>query len=167
MRRSLILALVTVALAAAVTLDRWRLADAVVLATAGRPADAGAVQVGAAAVVAPAFAAFPVALRDPFHPAGTAATPARAAKPRAPAPPAATVEAPRPVPPPLPYQYLGAVKDAAGRSISYVATESSMHPIRVGAVLDGVWRIDIVEPSRVVFTYLPLDLQQTISVAAQ
>jgi len=74
-------------------------------------------------------------------------------------PPPAVVSAPakpaRPLPPPLPYRYLGRWEENGTRTL-ILGREDRSIPAHPGQVLDGVWRIEKISATDVEFTYLPL-----------
>ncbi len=75
-------------------------------------------------------------------------------KPQRPAPPA---------PPPLPFQYLGRLVDN-GVTTVFLTRQDRHYTVRPGDVIDNTYRVDAVEATQVVLTYLPLDMQQTLPI---
>lgn len=61
----------------------------------------------------------------------------------------------RPLPPPLPYRYLGRWEENGTRTL-ILGREDRSIPAHSGQVLDGVWRIEKISATDVEFTYLPL-----------
>ena len=82
----------------------------------------------------------------------------------APPPPPAlpAVPPPPPAPPPLPFTYLGQLLDN-GKLTVFLTRQDQNYAVQPGATLDGTYRVDSVEAQRVVFTYLPLNLQQSLA----
>ena len=78
-------------------------------------------------------------------------------KPYVPPPP------PPPKPPPLPFKYLGQWVDGGQLTVFLVQGEQPI-AIEAGQVLPGNWRVDEVSDRRVVFTYLPLEMQTTLGI---
>jgi hypothetical protein len=78
-------------------------------------------------------------------------------KPHVPPPP------PPPKPPPLPFKYLGRWVDGGQLTLFLVQGEQPI-PIQPGQVLPGNWRVDEITETRVVFTYLPLDMQSILGI---
>ena len=78
-------------------------------------------------------------------------------KPYVPPPP------PPPTPPPLPFKYLGRWVDGGQLTLFLVQGEQPI-PIQLGQVLPGNWRVDEITETRVVFTYLPLDMQSILGI---
>lgn len=82
-----------------------------------------------------------------------------------PPPPKPEVLPPPPPPqaPPLPFKYLGRWVDG-GKETVFLLQGDIPVPAEVGKVLPGSWRVDEVSTSRVVFTYLPLNLQSNLGI---
>jgi hypothetical protein len=78
-------------------------------------------------------------------------------KPYVPPPP------PPPKPPPLPFKFLGRWVEGDQETVFLVQGEQPI-PVTVGMVLPGNWRVDEINPTAVVFTYLPLDMQSTLGI---
>ena len=76
----------------------------------------------------------------------------------------AAVAALPPLPlPPLPYAYLGMLDGDDGRTVFLELQDRSL-AARKGDVLDGTWRVDDATDARILFTFLPLDRQMTLSI---
>lgn len=71
---------------------------------------------------------------------------------------------PPPKPPELPFTYIGQMSDK-GETKVFLAAGSETHTARAGDTLRGVYQVDSVSPTAVVFTYLPMKMQQTLSIA--
>jgi hypothetical protein len=82
--------------------------------------------------------------------------------PPAPPPPAPPPPAP-PTTPPLPFSYLGKWSAEEGLSV-FVLQGNTPRIVRSGDVLDGMWRVDKVQPNALVFTYLPLNSSVTLNI---
>ncbi len=80
-----------------------------------------------------------------------------------PPPPPKPVPPPPPAPPPLPFSYMGKLEEG-GRLTVFLTKQDRNYAVKVGDTLDGAYRVDSVEAQRVVFTYLPLNMQQTLSI---
>lgn len=78
-----------------------------------------------------------------------------------PPPPPKPVPPPPPAPPPMPYAYMGKLVEE-GKITVFLTKQNRNYAIKQGDTLDGSYRIDTVDGSRVVFTYLPLNMQQTL-----
>ncbi len=68
-----------------------------------------------------------------------------------------------PKPPPLPFTYLGKVIDDGMVSV-FVAQGERNLVVKTGDVIDGVYRADSILPPVMTFTYLPLQMQQTLEI---
>ena len=88
--------------------------------------------------------------------------------PPPPPPPPATVEPVRPPPPPsappLPYRFIGMLEQKSDQPTAFLAKGEALHVVKVGDIVDGAYRIESLSAAKVVFTYLPLKQQQTLSV---
>ena len=80
-----------------------------------------------------------------------------------PPPPPKAGPPPPPAPPPLPFTYMGKLQED-GRLTVFLTQQDRNYAVKTGDTLDGVYRVDSVEAQRVVFTYLPLNMQQTLSI---
>ncbi len=78
-----------------------------------------------------------------------------------PAPP--SLPPPPPAPPPLPFAYLGQLLED-GKLTVFLTQQDQNYAVKPGDTLDGTYRVDSVEAQRVVFTYLPLNLQQSLAI---
>ena len=80
-----------------------------------------------------------------------------------PPPPPKPVPPPPPAPPPLPFIYMGKLLE--GDKLTIFLTKQDRHyAVKAGETLDGAYRIDSVTAQQVVFTYLPLNMQQTLTL---
>ncbi len=80
-----------------------------------------------------------------------------------PPPPPKPVPPPPPAPPPLPFTYMGKLLED-GKLTVFLARDDKNYAIKPGDTLDGSYRVDSVDAQRVVFTYLPLNMQQTLVI---
>ena len=82
-----------------------------------------------------------------------------------PPPPSAlpAVPPPPPAPPPLPFTYMGQLLED-GKLTVFLTRQDQNYAVQPGATLDGTYRVDSVAPQRVVFTYLPLNQQQSLAI---
>lgn len=78
-------------------------------------------------------------------------------KPYIPPPP------PPPKPPPLPFTYLGRWVEDSKESV-FLAQGDKTLAVQVGMTLPGSWRVDEISQAKVVFTYLPLEMQSTLGI---
>lgn len=82
-----------------------------------------------------------------------------------PPPPPPPQPPPKPTAPPLPFAYLGRMIDG-GSTVVFVSSQDRNRILRVGDVVDQVWRVDAVEGSRMKFTYLPLNENKYLILGA-
>lgn len=76
--------------------------------------------------------------------------------------------APPPPPPPsapkLPYVYIGSIRDQDGNKTIFLAKDEQVYPVREGDMLDGVYKIGSVNDGQLIIIYLPLNIEQSLSV---
>jgi hypothetical protein len=73
---------------------------------------------------------------------------------------------PKPEPPALPFRYVG--KFTEGGTVRLLLSKGdSDYNIAGGETLDNLYRIDSLSEEAVVFTYLPLAVQQTLTLEAK
>lgn len=82
-----------------------------------------------------------------------------------PPPPPKALPPPPPTAPPLPFIYIGKLEEE-GRTTVFLAREGTNYSVKQGDQIDGVYRIDHVSAQAVVFTYLPLNIRQTLPIGA-
>ena len=80
-----------------------------------------------------------------------------------PPPPPKPVPPSPPAPPPLPFNYMGKLLED-GKWTVFLTQQDQNYAVKAGDTLDGTYRVDQVEAQRVVFTYLPLKMQQTLAI---
>jgi hypothetical protein len=73
---------------------------------------------------------------------------------------------PPPQAPPLPYRYMGMMGDGATTTLFLANGERDM-AAKPGDVLDGVWRLELVNEQRALFTYVPLQQSRTLTLGAR
>ena len=66
----------------------------------------------------------------------------------------------------MPYVYLGMLDGDDGRTVFLEQQDRSL-AAHQGDVLDGAWRLDAADDVHIVFTYLPLDRQQSLSIGSR
>ncbi len=101
---------------------------------------------------------------DAFAPQSWAPPPRKltAAEQAAAAPP----PPPPPQAPPLPYRYVGMMGDD-GRTTLFLSNGERDLMARPGDVLDGVWRLELVNEQRALFVYVPLQQSRTLTLGAR
>jgi hypothetical protein len=83
-------------------------------------------------------------------------------------PPAPPPEPPaKPTPPkapPLPYTYLGSYVREGDQPLYFLVKQNRIYTVRPGDEIDGIYHVDALENGRLLLTYKPLNVQQTILV---
>lgn len=80
-----------------------------------------------------------------------------------PPPPPKPVPPPPPAPPPLPFKYMGKLLDGGNLTV-FITKQDRNYAVKAGDTIEGAYRVDSVEAQRVLFTYLPLNMQQTLVI---
>lgn len=103
-------------------------------------------------------------------PAGDAFAVRNWAPPPKPAPPPPPPEPAPPPPPPqapaLPFKYLGRLEESPERTTVYLAIGERLLVVSPGDIIDRVYRIDGYEAGQLRFTYLPLQIRQSMPIGA-
>lgn len=126
-------------------------------ATQSAPVPAPAVVGDTTAQVAPVAHERLVGMQEDLFPSQSWVPPAPPPKPFIAPPP------PPPKPPPLPFKYLGRWVEAGELTLFLVQGEQPIL-VQQGQVLSGNWRVDEITERKVVFTYLPLDMQSILGI---
>jgi len=71
---------------------------------------------------------------------------------------------PPPTAPPLPYAYMGSYQGKDGRMIIFLTRGDQVYSVSPGDVLEGTYRVEGIASGQVVLIYLPLNIQQSISI---
>jgi hypothetical protein len=79
-----------------------------------------------------------------------------------PAPPPPPPPAPPPAPPPLPYAFLGKYSEG-GMHLAILAKGNRVITAAPGELLENTYRLERIDSSSILFTYLPLGTTQTLS----
>lgn len=85
--------------------------------------------------------------------------------PPPPPPPPPAPPAP-PEAPPLPFSFLGVVKEEAGKNMYYLAKGEQAYGVTDGQTIDGTYRVNGLRDQQLSFTYLPMRKVQTLSLPA-
>lgn len=80
-------------------------------------------------------------------------------------PPPKPVAPPPPAPPPLPFTVLGKMLENGQPQVFLNKQERTM-VVREGDVIEGTYRVESILAPTMTLTYLPLNMQQTISIGA-
>ena len=71
-----------------------------------------------------------------------------------------------PVAPALPFTFVGMVETGTGKPQAFLSKGDALLIVSAGDVLENnTYRVDSLTPTQVVFTYVPMNIQQTINVA--
>jgi hypothetical protein len=83
-----------------------------------------------------------------------------------PPPPVAAQPAPPPPPtaPPLPFTYMGRFTEPSGKVVVYLGQGDKAHTVSVGDTLGGTYRVEALDSKQLTFTYVPLDIKQTLPI---
>lgn len=76
-----------------------------------------------------------------------------------------TAAAAPPAPPPLPYKFAGTLAAEPGQQV-LLSKGDSVFAVKVGDTLDGLYRVDAINELEILLNYLPLKLQQAITVTS-
>jgi hypothetical protein len=82
------------------------------------------------------------------------------------APPPPVVEAPPAAPsaPPLPFTYIGKMQEGeTGPLTIYLAQGEQAYSVKKGDVIDKTYRVESMDATHIVLTYLPLAVKQTLT----
>jgi hypothetical protein len=132
-------------------------------ATAGtksEPAVAAAPELAVARVAALRQADETTPRANVFAPKSFYVPPPKPKKLAAPPPP----PPPPPAAPPLPFTYMGMLKEGGGSTVVFVVRGERLHSVRVGDVIDGTYRVEAVGSEEVTFVYLPMNEKQTLKI---
>jgi hypothetical protein len=80
-----------------------------------------------------------------------------------PPPPPKPAPPPPPAPPPLPFTYMGKLLED-GKLTVFINHQDRNYAVKAGDTIEGSYRVDKVEDQSVLFTYLPLNMQQTLVI---
>lgn len=80
-------------------------------------------------------------------------------------PPSATGPAPKPVPPKLPFAYVGLIEES-GRTKAVLAQGDQLHIVAKGEQFGGSYRLEEIGADEAVVIYIPLDARQTVTAGA-
>ncbi|MEX3958044.1 secretion system X translation initiation factor [Trinickia sp. EG282A] len=104
----------------------------------------------------------PEAQNDPFNVQSWLPPP-----PPPPAPVAEAVQAPPPVAPPLPFTYVGMSNANQAKPQVFLANGDQLLIVSPGDVVDGRYRFESIAATGAVFTYLPLQEKQVMTIEGE
>jgi hypothetical protein len=82
-----------------------------------------------------------------------------------PPPPPPPAPPPKPVAPPLPFTFIGRMIEE-GQTAVFVSIQDRNQVLRVGDVIQNVWRVDSIDPTNMKLTYLPLNENKYLALGA-
>lgn len=82
-----------------------------------------------------------------------------------PPPPPPPSPPPKPVAPPLPFSFIGRMIEE-GQTAVFVSIQDRNQVLRVGDVVQGVWRVDAIDSTNMKLTYLPLNENKYLALGA-
>ncbi len=87
--------------------------------------------------------------------------------PPPPAPPGPNLPPPAPAAPPLPFVFMGSYKSEDGASTYFLTAGDRVYDVKVGDNLDNTYSVDDVKSGQMLLTYMPLNIQQSLSVGEE
>jgi hypothetical protein len=81
-----------------------------------------------------------------------------------PVPPPPPPPPPPPTAPPLPYSFMGTYQGKDGKMIIYLTRGDQVYAVSPGDVLESIYRVQGISAGQLILIYLPLNIQQTISI---
>lgn len=70
---------------------------------------------------------------------------------------------PAPVAPPTPFTYMGKMEDGPKGTLIFLMANNKVYSVSKGENVDPFWRLDGEDANQLMFTFLPLNLPQTLS----
>lgn len=77
---------------------------------------------------------------------------------------AAPMPPPKPAAPPLPFLFIGKLGDEAGQYTVFVSARGRNYAVKTGDTVMQQYRVDEIRPPSMTLTYLPMNIQQTMSI---
>ena len=71
---------------------------------------------------------------------------------------------PPPEAPPLPFVYMGKLQEGGGHLVFFLVKGDRVYTVRAGDVIDATYKVEGVSGGKLTLTYLPLNIQQTLTV---
>lgn len=69
-----------------------------------------------------------------------------------------------PVAPPLPFRYMGRMLEENGHMVIYLTQGAHVYSVSEGDMLEGNYRLERIESSQLVLTYLPMNISQVLNM---
>jgi len=79
-------------------------------------------------------------------------------------PPPPPAPPPPPTAPPLPFEFLGKVENPDGTFTIFLSGHDRVYLIKGGETIDGMYHVDGIKDGQLVLTYLPLQIQQFMTL---
>lgn len=84
-----------------------------------------------------------------------------------PPPPPKPQPPPKPTAPPLPFAYMGKLQEeGSARVVVYLSQGDRAYSVSAGDVIDNTYRVDSIDATQIVMTYLPLTIKQTLPIGS-
>lgn len=71
---------------------------------------------------------------------------------------------PAPSAPAFPYRYMGMMHEEGERMVVYLTQGNRTYSVYQGDTINNVFRVESIAENKMVLTYLPLDIKQTLSI---
>lgn len=72
---------------------------------------------------------------------------------------------PKPTAPPLPFSYFGRMVNLEGKTIFFVVNQQKkLISLERGEIIESLYKVDAIDASEIVFTYLPLKEKQVLPI---
>jgi len=71
---------------------------------------------------------------------------------------------PKPTAPPLPFTFIGKTQEPDGTITLFLSGHDRVYLVKSGDTIDGIYRIDGIKNGQLTLTYLPLQIQQSLTV---
>jgi hypothetical protein len=83
-----------------------------------------------------------------------------------PPPPAPVVvqAPPAPTAPPLPFAFMGSYRPEGATPIYFLTAGDRVYDVKIGDTLDNTYSVDGIKSGQLLFTYIPLKIQQSLAV---
>jgi hypothetical protein len=78
--------------------------------------------------------------------------------------PVAEVKPPPPTAPPLPFGVMGSYTRPGDATVYFLTREERVFDVHVGDTIDGTYKVDGAASGRLLLTYLPLNIQQSLAI---
>lgn len=82
-------------------------------------------------------------------------------------PPPPPAPPPKPTAPPLPFAYVGKLKEDGGRWVIYLAKGEQSFAVSKGDTFDNDYRLEGIEDGTLIIVYLPLSIKQMLPIGSE